>query len=119
MYLVDELGDALKPEDHAFRRDLIHPEEAIGLALHFMTHKGEANTTAEIFSRGAATVSKWVDKFCSAVVQKWGAGAPRADRKIVLPDLAETIDLCERTLEARGLPGCPLGAITFCSRCLP
>ena len=55
--LVRVLSHDLMPADHAVRDDLVMPYEAIGMALHFMCHKGEAESTAKVFGRGAPTVA--------------------------------------------------------------
>ena len=99
-YIVSELAPYLAPADRAFRPDLVQPAEAVGMALHYMTHKGEGNDTANLFARGASTIFRWLDKFCAAVVHHWG------ETLIDLPSVDELLTLCTRLLEERGMPGC-------------
>ena len=98
--IVRDLTPHLAPDAQSFRADTVQPCEAVGMSLHAMCHKGEGDTTADIFARGSSTVYKHLDRFCEAVIDVYG------DR-IRLPTIGEIGDLSTRCMHERGLPGCP------------
>lgn len=98
--IVRDLTPRLTADANSFRADTVQPCEAIGIALHVMCHKGEGDTTADVFARGSTTVFKHLDRFCEAVIDEYG------DR-IRLPTIEEIGALSTRCMHERGLPGCP------------